>query len=365
MDDALVYIVDGEVWPQKKAVGVDCDGVLTNLHIPEIYNLLLKTVVRFIDDDGLAKRLKGLDMNDFMVKGRFPMGWHFDNDLGYHVLVDVDGKLIQARCGTNPLTQDNISKLYKGGAIDLSQPQSSDAKQLRFLPYCDGFDLVEGVVKATVVAMGGQPKRSALRHLQKAFRAAHEDPDGFKSYIEKGPERYGIVPNQKLTEFIRSLYDRYFTFLLTASYATYTKRILQALRIEKNFHVKIFSQSKPDYFTKPSNESYLWRELRRHQIHDPSSVFYMGDHLMRDVRGARQAGFLTGLRMTRGHLITFQKKSEKYAGLVYRRDGNIKELARKPTQKQEVKLGHLISEIYRYAHVVTTKVQNLEPVLLY
>ncbi len=368
MGDALVYIVNGEIQLQKdyiRATGLDCDGVLTNLHTPEIYNLLLQTVIRFIDDDDLARRLKNLDVSEFMVKGRFPMGWYLDNSQGTFVLVDLYGNIIQARRGINKLSQDSISELYKGGVIDLSEPQDPKLKQPRFLPYCDGFDLIEGVVKATVASMNGLPKKSSLQHVQKALRAAHDDPDGFKSHIEKKPELYGIVPNQELTEFVRSLYERYFTFLLTSSYANYTKRILQTLGIERYFHIKIFNQRKPACFTKPSNESYLWRELRRYSVNNPNNVFYMGDNLMKDVKGARQVGFLTGLRMPREHLISFQRKSEKYVGVVYRRDGNIKELVQEATQIQKGKLGYLISEIYRYAHVVTTKVQNLAPILLY
>jgi len=369
MGGGLVYIINKEVMKQRsniKAVGMDLDGNLTNLHTPEIYGLMWESILEFLPAD-LRKQLQRYTFEEIGKNGDFPIGWFLDMHLGYLVLADPDGRILSVKKGNAPVTQrEKIYKAYgRDRTISLSQPLNADHVRPRFLPYGDGFDYVEGVVKSAMAKLGGRPTIQTIQKIDKALYQAHNSPDGFKKHLIENPTKYGIEPDEQLKSFLARLNNSYITFLLTNSPEEYTRRMLDALEIGDSFDTVIPDAKKPASFSPNRSENKaLVEKLNEAGIDNPRGVFYMGDHLYKDTVLAREFGFFTGLRMKRTDIMEVERKLEKYANVKFEGNGRIRMPVNVASQEALSNLNNGLAQIYRHVNVLTTKVQNLEPVLL-
>lgn len=368
MSRTLVHVINNEILRQKRnirAVGMDLDGNLTDIHKPEIYSLLWKSALSFLPI-GMRRRLERYSFHEMMENADLGMGWFLDMHLGYLVLTNNNGKILAVKKGNKLVERQKILKVYGNDTIDISQPLNPDHDKQRFLPYCDGYDFVEGVVKSVIAKMGGSPTIRTIHQLDDALYLAHHSENGFKKDLMTNPEEYGIKPNKQLKDFLGRLRGIYTTFLLTNSSKDYTERILEALDITDCFDVVIPDAKKPACFsTERSENKDLWEQLIATGVSSPEEVFYMGDHLYKDVILARQFGFLTGLRMKRDDIIKVERKLEKYTNMQFETDGNITKLKTNANEEHSLNLNHFLFQLYSHVHVLTTKVQNLEPILLY
>ena len=371
MQSGLVHIINREILEHKKsgkikAVGMDLDGSLTDLHRPEIYELIWENALGFMSSP-LRNRLQTYTFEDLTQNGDFKVGWFLDVKLGYTVITDSDGKILAVKKGNEHLGREKIFKAYgPSGVIDTSQSLYPDHAKPRFLPYCDGYDFLEGITKTAVAAIVKYPTKITIQQVDQAWYQAHHSRDGFKKSLMENPEKFGIKPNKQLKDFLDELHRRYVTFLLTNSPEDYTMTILAALDITDFFDVIIPDAKKPACFSPNSSENReLWEKLSAVDITRPDNIFYMGDHLYKDAILARQAGILTGLRMKRTDISEIERKFGKYAGIEFQRDGKLVELSNMADPTQLAQLNNILSQIYRHAHVLTTKVQNLAPILLY
>ena len=365
----LVQVINREILKQKdgiEAVGMDLDGNLTDLHRPEIYELMWENMLGFLPDH-LRKKLQRYTFGDIRQSGNIKVGWFLDMVLGYTLVADIDGRILAVKKGNERLEREKILRVYgAGGVIDTSQSLKPDHVKPRFLPYCDGYDFLEGVIKTAIAAMGGHPLKSTISQVDRAWFQAHHSEGGFKKYLMEKPQKYGIKPNKELKYFLDGLHRRYITFLLTNSPEDYTIRILDALEITDFFDLIIADAKKPACFSPMQYEHRaLWSKLFELGITDLGKVFYMGDHLYKDIILTRRAGILTGLRMKREDINEISRKLGKYAGIEFQTDGNLVVPRNNANSTQLAQLNNFLSQLYRHAQVLTTKVQNLEPILLY
>lgn len=369
MTIGLVQIIDREILKQKnhiEAVGMDLDGNLTDLHRQEIYELMWENMLGFLPEH-LRKKLQRYTFEDINKTGNIKVGWFLDMMLGYTVVTDIYGRILAVKKGNERLERRKMFKVYgASGVIDTSQSLNPDHVKPRFLPYCDGYDFLEGVIKTAIAAMGGHPLESTINQVDIAWFQAHHSEDGFKKYLMEKPQKYGIKPNKELKDFLDKLNQRYITFLLTNSHQDYAIRILDTLEITNFFDLIIADAKKPACFS-PTQHEYraLWSKLFELGIKDPGKVFYIGDHLYKEVILPRQAGVLTGLRMKRVDIVEISRKLSKYAGITFQIEGNLVVPRNNANPTQLGQLNNFLSQLYRHAQVLTTKVQNLEPILLY
>tara|TARA_Y100000310_G_scaffold341787_1_gene442116 strand:+ start:16072 stop:17181 length:1110 start_codon:yes stop_codon:yes gene_type:complete len=369
MNNPLVHIINKEIFRQKRnirAVGMDLDGNLTDIHRPEVYSLLWDRTLDFLPED-LRTHLDGHSFDDMRTIADFKLGWFLDMELGYLVLPDKGGKIIAVRRGNEPVRREEIAKIYGNGReINISQALNPDHEKPRFLPYSDGYDLIEGVIKSAMTRMDGPPTIRSIQQLDRALYLAHHSENGFKQDLMENPEAYGISPNEKLRDFLAGLKDRYAVFLLTNSHQEYTERILEALDILEYFDLVIADAKKPACFSaeRPEKKA-LWEQLAAIGIDSPEEVFYMGDHLYKDAISAHQSGFLTGLRMRRDDITEVERKLGKYAGMRFETDGHMIRPTTDANEETHEGLNHILFQLRNHVHVLATKVQNLEPVLLY
>jgi len=264
------------------------------------------------------------------------------------------------------LKRDTGAKIWSKISINVDQPLDPDLDKPRFLPYCDGFDYVEGVFKSRVAAIFEGKGRINLSQVDAAFYKAHNSEDGFKKHLMKDPEKYGINPNPALKDFLTGLREfGYVVFLLTSSPQKYTERILEALDITDCFDLTMTGAKKPACFsTERSENAELMEQLHSVGIESPDQVFYMGDHLYKDIILARQLGFMTGLRMQSKDIAKVTRKLTKYGGIEFETRNGLSI----PTNGQKVspsELANVVAQLYSHVHLLAKKPENLGPFLLY
>ncbi len=371
MHGGLVHIINREILNGKKkgqikTVGMDLDGNLTDLYIPEIYELVWNTFLNFLPDT-LGRKLQRHSFKDISKNGNFKVGWFLDTLLGYTVVTDLNGKILAVKKGNERVGKEKILEAYGANEIiEMSQLLNIDRAKPRFFPYSDGFDFLEGIIK-TEIAKTGVPLTKTIAHqIDHAIYQAHNSEDGFKRFLMENPEKYGIVPNKQLKDFLERVNKRYFTFLLTSSHKLYAEKILEALDISHCFQLIMTDAKKPACFSPYRSENKsLWEKLSESGVDYPTEIFYMGDHLYKDAILARDFGFFTGLRMKRVDINEIERKLDKYAGIRFERRGSIVIPINKDNETELKHVNTMLSQIYMYVHVLATKVQNLEPLLLY
>ncbi len=365
----LVHIINKEILRQKKcirAVGMDLDGNLTDLHRPEIYNLMWENMLGFLPHN-LRRQLQRHTFDDARQIVEISVGCVLDIQLGYLVVVGPKGEIISAKKGSEHLTRERISEIYGNGYKPIAiQPLNPDYDKPRFLPCCDGFDLVETIAKGLIAKIGHYPRISTLKQIDGALYSSHHFENGFKSLLFKHPENYGIVPDKQKREFLKNLNDAYTTFLLTNSNEDYARKILDALGVSDCFKIIITDAKKPACFSfgSPENRILLDR-FKEAGISSPQEVFYMGDHLYKDAILANQYGFFTGLRMKQEDISELERKLTKYAGVEFKNEGKLMVPTNHVNEQQLSRLSNFLLHIYKHVNVLATKVQNLEPILLY
>lgn len=363
MKRTLVHIVNEELLKRYKhvqALGFDMDGNFTDLHNPFIYNLVWKTVVRFLKDGSMKDQLRHLSFTHIAREGHIPLGWFLDMQLGYLIHTNIEGKIMGVRDGRLPLSRDKILKTYKTGSIEIPQIPNPDFNKPRFLLICDGFDYAEAYMKSVIPK--SRPRESTVRAIDDAIFQAHHHEDGYKKELREKPHLFGIRYNERLVELFDRLSQRYVLFLVTSSPEEYTNWILDMLGIREYFQIIKAGAIKPYCFRTPSESNGLWRELNSLGVEKPKNVFYMGDHLLKDVISTSKLGFLTGLRMRREDIITVERKLRKYGGIQFRQDGSLRIRSTGANNKAVSDLGIYLMQIYRYAGLLSPKVQYLEEV---
>lgn len=368
MDSGLVYILNDELRRSKiSAIGMDLDGTLTDLQKPEIQNLIGSKTLEALPDD-LKRALGRTDYEKLEKKAKVSVGWYLDLETGYLLQPNPQGRVIKGRRGAEELSDKVISEEY-GTKIELPFSLEMDKQKPRFLPICDGFDYVEGVITAALAAIPGLPRRRTLREIAAAVRKAHGyAQEGFKKEILRNPERYGIKPNPDLINFLDELKARrYKVFLLTASKRQYASELLNllGLRGKGYFNAILTGMTKPACFIDGTESNLrLVRALRKMRV-PRNQVIYIGDHLIKDVISARQAGFRTCLRTLRTYINTVSYKLTKYVGINFKKEGTLRIGSGQPSEKQLTELGNYFYLVHQYAHLMTPKLSYLRPVLLY
>lgn len=369
MAASLVHIVKKEILERKreiKAVGMDFDGNLTDLHRPEIYELFWKNILGFLPDN-IRMRLQRYAIQDIIQSANFK-AWHFlDTAFGYAVIADQNGRILAVKKGNEHIRKEELLKTYgTDKTIDTSYPLNPDYDKPRFLPCCDAFDLLECAIKALVARTGGFPKKSTLKEVDRAFYQAHHSEDGFKRDLLENPEQYGIGVNKQLKDFLEKVHRYYKTFLLTSSPEDYTIKMLDALGISAYFDAVISNAKKPACFLPDSDENRaLWERLNKIGVGSAHEILYAGDHLYKDSIPASRFGAFTCLRAEGTAISEIEQKLRKYAGIDFERAGHFVVPKNSAKEVQAGRLNSTLSQLCRHVHALTTKVQNLEPLLLY
>lgn len=369
MAASLVHIVKKEILRAKrgiKAVGMDLDGNLIDLHRPEIYELFWKNILGFLPDN-IRMRLQRYAIQDIVQSTNFK-AWHFlDMALGYAVIADQNGRILAVKKGNEHIRKEELLKAYgTDKTIDKSYLLNPDYDKPRFLPCCDAFDFLECVIKALVARVGGFPKKNTLKEVDLAFYQAHHSEDGFKRNLLENPGQYGIGVNKQLKDFLENVHRYYKTFLLTSSPEDYTIKMLDALGISAYFDVVISNARKPACFLPDSDENRaLWEMLNKIGVGSAHEILYVGDHLYKDSVPASRFGALTCLRATSTAISGIELKLRKYAGIDFELDGYFVVPKNSAKEVQIERLNSTLSQLYRYVHALTSEVHNLEPLLLY
>lgn len=383
MGQGLVHILNEEIFSSRiKAVGFDLDGTLTDLHRGDIQDMMGNKILDALPGD-LKRALsrpngRKVDFAELEKRAKVSVGWYLDLDTGYLLQPNPNGRVIKARRGKDELSDAVISELY-GRNIKLPFSLEMDIQKPRFLPICDGFDYVEGVITAALAATSGLPRGRTLREISLAVRKAHAYAEaGFKKEMLRNPARYGIAPNDKLIQFLDALKERgYKLFLITSSKRGYVNRLLEILGIGGTMY---FEKTGKKYFdkiltgvTKPAcfhlgtrDNQRLSRALKEMRIKSPSEVLYIGDHLYKDVISARKAGFKTCLRMLMTYINTISGKLAKYGGVGFRVEGterNLRIASGQIPESELPKIGNYYYQVYQHAHMTVPHLHYLQPLL--
>lgn len=368
MSNNLVHIVNNEFFKQPRnirAIGFDLDGSLTNLYNREIHGLIWEKILNFIPEE-LRKKLSKHDFELLNFNSDVSLGWFLDMDLGYLVLPSSDKHIIAAREGNVPLDRSKILKAYGNlASVDISFGPNPDHDKPRFLPLCDGFDLVEGTVKSAIRKIEPSPPIPLIREIDRALYQAHHSEDGFKKNLAENPEKYGIAPDSHLRDFLLSLKEIYKVFLLTSSPKGYTKRILDALKISDCFDVTITEATKPACFYAGTPENKNLFDCLANMGVSQKEVLYVGDSLYKDSVQAQGFGFSTVLKMKPDHIAEVERKLGKYASVKFEVNGAFKKPVSERKEETPLKLSLFLSEIYYRVHAIVADVQHLKPLVLY
>lgn len=366
MAGTLVHIVHQEILSLKrnfKAIGSDLDGNLTNLHDSRIFNLLWEVLLDFLPER-LKERLEHYTFDDIKKFGEAKMCWYLDRR-GFLVLPDQNGRILKVHNGDTYLSRDKILELYKGGVIEIAESKRPDYDKPEFLIIGDAFDFVEAFCKTALAGIHGLPRDSTIQAFEEAWSKTHHDEEnGYKARLLKEPHKYGIRPNQGLTDFLEEANGRFFTFVVTASREEDARKLLDTLGITHCFDLVIAGVNKPACFYAPISKNLIWQELANRGISSPETVFYTGDHPYKD-GWAKKLGFKIGLRMPRTFIDEIFRKFTKYAGVKFKVDDVMRKPVNKPNKEQLSHLSNLLYLFYTNVDVMYTKVQNLAPILLY
>lgn len=372
MLEELVHILNQEIVLRKgqiKAVGFDLDGTLTYLQSEKIQNLIGNRTLNLLPED-LKRALREISYEKLKKSAKVSVGWYIDLETGYLVLPNTQNRVIRARRGIKEISDVVIAEKY-GTVVVKDESTDLDFKKPRFLPICDGFDYVEGAITAALAARKGLPRRRTLRAVAAAVRKAHDDAQrGFKSEMLRNPGQYGIGPIAEIVNFLDTLKSRdYKVFLLTAAKRRYANRLLDILELRGvGYFDKIFTGvKKPACFDIGSRE-YVWlvRALRRMGVRSNKQVLYVGDHMHKDVIRAREAGFLTCLRLPETSIRTIRRKLGKYGGITFKNYKHTYSVASgQPSEKQKLQLSKYIYDLYLNAHAIVSDVYHLRPILLH
>lgn len=370
--DGLVYILNKEIIRQRRRITTaifDLDGTLTEPHNPEMYELFWRTVISLLPPElkKLRKKLEEYNFEDLRGTADVPLGWTHDMKLGYLLMPDSHGKILESRRGDQILSKKEISSQY-GGIIPLLPPENLDHIQPRFLHICDVFDYMESLIKNVLSQMQGLPRKSTIYHINRARYLAHNDEKrGFKTEMLKNPDKYWIRYDPKLKDFLNELKEIYKMFVLTSSKPEYAWQVLRIMGLEGCFHDVMAEFTKPDcFYDGHFHNRILLNRLARQGVKSPKNVFYSGDHLYKDGVYANKFGFFTALRMTPRQIHEVKRKLKKYASIEFQRDGAY--YVAHPTSATPQKLSRLnnfLFHLYSHVHVLATDVQNFRPILLY
>ncbi len=317
-----VYILNPEILGgdvNLRAVCFDLDGTITQLHDKRIYQLIWENVCSFLPEN-IQKYLKGYDSLG-MINQPSAISWFLDTELGYAVLVDSEGKVIEVKKGEKLIKDNKIPKIYKNRQVNVCPSLPSTPEKLRFLPYGDGFDLISLLIKSAVIS--GVPQSELVKYFNEAFYKAHSDPEnGFKARLLSDLEGYGIKKDERMVGFFRDVSSFLPILLMSTSPPFYSRKILEHLDIAEYFS-KIIADTdkygrergvrKPACFSMwRSANKRMWEQFQEvnintdehsksvslPQIEDPSQVLYGGDNPRKDLYLAHKMGFITMLRVT-------------------------------------------------------------------
>lgn len=376
MGDTLPLILNSELLDRIeskdiKLVGTDLDGLVTNLHNDLLHELMFRDLVRHLPEE-YRKELERKSLQEIAGEVELSLGWFLDTNTGYLVLPnyldDSNGKVTEAKAGNMKLGQKKLLRTYGKGIISLKQPLHPDTNPPDFLPYCDGFDVVEFVVKSYMVKKHGTGK-GLMRTIQRAVHRMHSK-EGFKDELLADPGKYGITANKYLKEALKELGEKYTLFLMSNSPADYVARLTGILGIDELYHLTIPDAGKPAAFHPGTSEhEIMWSHFhaRGLNVERPDQVLYIGDHDMKDIHHAKAPGeFWTALRMPRAELRALQSLLKKNAGIEFERHddpGYMRAIHPGPNPRLD-NLNYMAAQILQRADVVTTKLEKLVPILL-
>jgi len=381
-NNGTLYINDRLVIRRKRPVRylvMDFDGIFTNLHTEAAYRLFIETSLGFIETPDLRKFLESRlvhGVGSFISMVRLPPGWTIDLLTGNYLLISRSGRVIEARRGTHKLSPTYIAKKY-GSKITLEQSLDPDHFKPRYLEYCDGFDLHEGALRAIVASTHGLP-RSWLKEIERAIRLAHDNEVGYKKKLIHCPGAFGLEPDNKTQDFMREVKERFHTILLTSSPRPYIDHMLDYLQLGSYFKVKLTGMVKPLCLRQPLSSNLVWKALTDLGARYPDEVLIVGDNRAKDIDPSHEIGFYTALRMREQHIKTVERRLTDIVGIRYVpsnssmvaqksfaeiQNGPVQERLRFEHRLEELAIYHY--EVYRNAHVMTTKIQNLRPVLFH
>lgn len=361
----LVHIINTELWSMLNGVKVivlDMDGNLTNLYIPPISNLIYQNVLSLIGDKTLADRIRK-NFPEVPDHINVPIGWFQDLNNGYLVLPNLSGSILAVKDHkTTYLGRDAIQK-YGRATINPEQGLDPDKLRPRQLLITDGFDNMDARMRLAVMQLSGYPTRKKLRMLHQAWRTSHDNLEiGFKAALMAHPESYGIVPDIDMIHFFKEASKNYALVLLTSAEQEYAEKVLDSLGISDYFSDKIFNSTKPKCFQDPNSE--FWAVLRKHGIpHDSEEekkkVLYMGDHFVKDMMYAHEAGFITVLRMPRDTIEIIVGKLQKYGGVNFRNQGKIRLRNSGLNNTAVQEMSYFLMSLYSKVYAITSDVHHL------
>lgn len=371
MGDTLPLVLNSEFLARIRnngiiLVGNDLDGMVTRLKDGKMYKLMFEDLLRHLP----RKQARVLEQKGLEAIAReipIPFGWFLDTERGYLVLPSAYGEIFEARKGKKPLIEEEIIRVFgEERTVSVEQNLDPDATKPKFMPYCDGYDFVEFIVKAYLAMVHG-PDKGLIAKVHKAVRQMHSK-EGFKEKLLKDPEKYGITANPSLKDALEKLRERYKLFLMSNSSADYVKRLIEVLDIGHFYSLVIPDAGKPAVFHRGTDQNaVMWRSFhgKRLGVESPGQVFYTGDHLTKDVKDAKfPGGFYTGLRLTRQELLTLQRKLGKYAGIEFEQHPHFLEAVPSGSEMKLDRLSYVSSQTLQRADVVTTNLEKLVPILL-
>lgn len=369
----MVYVFNPQIYTAKnsfKAILMDLDGTLTNLHTPEIYQLFWNNVMSFIDE-GFRKKL-AVHFVDLQKAVGYPIGWVLDLQEGNRILTNSKGRIDRVISGDRELDNGHISGTYKNSMINLDFSDNPDHNRPRYKLYCDGFDYMEFLLKSAATFVQGIPRKAALKIIDDAMYNAHHHANGFKRDLiaDDKHEKYGIVPDERLIEFLDKVksWDKKLVLFTSAprtlksngngSEIEYVRRKLKLMGIEDYFDLVMTDVEKPYCFR---DIKKLISDLGDVGVTKPEELFIGGDHLWKDCAVASESGIYTGFRAMNTHIGDTRTTLEE-AGYTFIPNGQVIEVI--PPTEEPDDLSYYHHLITQHVSVMTNHVANLETILL-
>ncbi|XP_072181404.1 5'-nucleotidase domain-containing protein 1-like [Diadema setosum] len=252
------------------AVGVDLDHTLCKYKLDQTFTLIYKSLAEsVVTRKGYSKELLEpfYKHRDFCTKGLV-----FDAKKGNFLKLSREGDILRASHGTEPMTAEEISKIYGSAAkwedFDFLKDTLKQSGSFRYFE--NYFDMPGCVVCARIVdiidkeAGKRQDEYNFLPDVMDSFVQVYQrenfadDKGGYFPTYKANPLEY-IEPCGEAVRgwFIRLREAGKVTFLLTSSHVDYSESLLENI-LGKDwkdiFDICMMYARKPGYFTKDPSE---------------------------------------------------------------------------------------------------------------